>query len=82
MAVPGAVIVRQKNEQISNIRDETDERLETEQVRHMGDISNQVNYLSVSITNYNYPPTASLRVLSHVNSPITTSSFFVVVINF
>lgn len=41
-AVPGAVIVREKHEKKSNTRDEIDERLETEQVHHLGQITNEV----------------------------------------
>ena len=45
MAIPGAVIVREKNEKKSNTRDEIDERLETEQVHHLGHLTNQVNFI-------------------------------------
>jgi len=42
VAIPGAVIVREKHEKKSNTRDEIDERLETEEVHHLGHLTNQV----------------------------------------
>lgn len=42
VAIPGAVIVREKHEKKSNTRDEIDERLETEQVHHLGHLTHQV----------------------------------------
>ena len=42
-AAPGVVIVREKHEKKSNTRDEIDERLETEQVHHLGQITSQVS---------------------------------------
>lgn len=42
VAIPGAVIVREKHEKKSNTRDEINERLETEEVQHLGHISHQV----------------------------------------
>ncbi|KAI9561408.1 hypothetical protein GHT06_012365 [Daphnia sinensis] len=41
VAIPGAVIVREKHEKKSNTRDEIDERLETEEVHHLGHLTNQ-----------------------------------------
>ncbi|XP_057372001.1 putative uncharacterized protein DDB_G0291608 [Daphnia carinata] len=41
VAIPGAVIVREKHEKKSNTRDEIDERLETEQVHHLGHLTHQ-----------------------------------------
>lgn len=45
VAIPGAVIVREKHEKKSNTRDEIDERLETEEVHHLGHLTNQVLFL-------------------------------------
>ena len=42
VAIPGAVIVREKHEKKSNTRDEIDERLETEEVHHLGHLTHQV----------------------------------------
>ena len=50
VAVPGAVIVREKQEKKSNIRDETDERLETEEIHHLGPLTNEVSTLIPSFT--------------------------------
>lgn len=44
VAIPGAVIVREKHEKKSNTRDETNERLETEEVHHLGPITNEVRF--------------------------------------
>ncbi|XP_046460622.1 mucin-5AC-like [Daphnia pulex] len=41
VAIPGAVIVRETHEKKSNTRDEIDERLETEEVHHLGHLTNQ-----------------------------------------
>lgn len=47
VAIPGAVIVREKHEKKSNTRDEIDERLETEEVHHLGHLTNQVSYAAL-----------------------------------
>ena len=46
VAVPGAIIVREKHHKKYNTRDEIDERLETEEVHHLGNVTNQVHTFS------------------------------------
>ena len=55
VAVPGATIIRERHENKSNTRDQTDERLETEQVHQLGNISNEVLYTIIIHTPVNPP---------------------------
>lgn len=63
VAVPGATIIRERHENKSNTRDQTDERLETEQVHQLGNISHEVCIYTITHTcqlpGSLHPPTTS-----------------------
>jgi len=49
LAAPGTKIVRETNHRKYNTRDQIDERLETEQVHHLGPISHKVRLIVSSV---------------------------------
>ena len=83
VAIPGAVIVREKHEKKSNTRDEIDERLETEEVHHLGHLTNQVINntffgLFKSVPYRQHPPASRSHLVLKYNGGYTRESSCVV----
>ena len=50
VAIPGTIILKETNQKKYNTRDQIDERLETEQVHHLGRITHEVTFSSILIS--------------------------------